>query len=395
MKKLLWSMAALSLMATGCSKEEMEESVTEGVSALAVPVSQQKNGGTGSSHVWNELWFNHNQGRMWVNARGPINRLPQNCNPSVRVVFGALGSDDPNEVTVMQADLCRVGNSRNYRSAANSFNFSDSDFFSLVDVEFNWNAFDGTPQEYAAQLFLYPSGRTVVQDPKVMRVREQGEDRVRVIIADDPAQEVEQVFLFNESGTRVLEKTHFNQALGLSSWHTSAMNNPPSTDLDWYIAFVSDPPIDADDYGISITGQPYSGTYGDHRHRFNWFEKVGVFLPGNQGNWVAYDEPLLIGSKLTSNNNGGTFNLTVAVAEFGDALETVRCTFGESEGPAPIGGTSQMELVGEGAGGLKVYEVRGVRFNGNPTGSEYEIFYQFGTGTRSSTVTMSSKAELL
>jgi hypothetical protein len=73
----------------------------------------------------------------------------------------------------------------------------------------------------------------------------------------------------------------------------------------------------------------------------------------------------------------------------------VQITFGEGDGPAPIGDTFQMELVGEGDGGLRVYEVRGVRFNGNPVGSEYEIFFQFGTGTKSTAGTAKNKAELL
>jgi hypothetical protein len=397
MKKLLWSIAAVSLLAMGCSKEEMEESVTEGVSALAVPVSQQKNGGTGSSHVWNELWFNHNQGRMWVNAKGPINRLPQNCNPSVRVVFGAQGSDDPNEVTVMQADLCRVGNSRNYRSAANSFNFSDSDFFSLVDVQCNWNASDGTPQEYAAQLFLYPSGRTVVQDPKVMRVREQENGNMIVTVADDPAEQIAFIEYRKCSESIMLEKTHVNQALGISRWACQ----------DACLAQES-PSIYCGQTAHFRLNQGYEFDYfeGDellNRTRIDVLPGGRIYRSYTIGQTdgpgpVAFEEsqdPVIIGSRLASSNNGGTYNLTVAVAELGDALQTVRCTFGESDGPAPIGDTFQMELVGEGAGGLKVYEVRGVRFNGNPAGSEYEIFYQLGTGTRSSAGTAKTKAELL
>jgi hypothetical protein len=68
MKKLLWSVAAVGLLATGCSKEEVEEHVTEGVSALATPVGgsakSNNNGGTWNFHVWNEAWFNQGQGSL-------------------------------------------------------------------------------------------------------------------------------------------------------------------------------------------------------------------------------------------------------------------------------------------------------------------------------------------
>jgi hypothetical protein len=399
MKKLLWSVAAVGLLATACSKDEVEEYVTEGGSALATPVGgsakSNNNGGTWNFHVWNEAYFNQGQGSLWAKRSGNPARTP-----TVAASFTVRYEDSGDAVSGM---FSRVGNSPNYRSASNLFSFTPADDFSLLSLSINWNAADGTPQEESGSIFLYPSGRPVVQDPKVVRFREQGNGEFVAILADDPVGKTVNLTYVDQEGVHVLEKTHFNQNLGLSRWKTLSNDGITPISLDSW-DFENHPSY------LIASGEPVSITAGSHNHTYSLSPVSGVFvdgkiyIPGDEAAvgrpnvWQEienYDEPLIMGSKLTSRNNGGTFNLTVAVAELGDPLQTVRCTFGESDGPAPIGDTFLMQLVGEGEGGLKVYEVSGIRFNGNPAGSEYEIFFQFGTGTRSTAGNAKQKAELL
>jgi len=399
MKKLLWSVAAMGLLATACSKDQVEEHVTEGGSALATPV-----GGSarfGNPDALPEVWFDTYEDRMRVRLAEQPNRIP----------FSILDATVSFDGETTESTLSRVGNSPNFRSAANSFNFSDDQYFSLLNVSISTrNHFidDWDGETAYLQLFLYPSGRTVVQDPKVMRVTSklsgsgEGIIEFNVVLADDPAQEVSLVELRIGDDAFVIEKTHFNQALGLARYGTPIPSGVFTTYGD-----------DSPDVSLTVkTGESYTQAFGAHGHVYSHVS--GGVIPGRvfcgsgpcmvrenvdagMVRWM-YEEtsdPVILGSKLTSRNNGGTFNLTVAVAELGDPLQTVRCTFGESDGPAPIGDTFLMQLVGEGEGGLKVYEVSGIRFNGNPAGSEYEIFFQFGTGTRSTAGNAKQKAELL
>ncbi len=260
-KSIFLTLASVALLLVGCSKDELTENVSEGVSSVATPTNGHAR--LGNTDAMPEIWFNQNQGRMVVqfSARGV---LPQNCRPSARISYTIAGGEDPDgnpmeETVVMEAELLRVGNSRIYRSAQNEFVFGQTDHFSLVDVKIDWNAADGTLQEESrieTQLFLYPSGRTVEQDPKVVRLRRfhvQDQivaewdatltDELRLIVADDPAQQVAQVkfvpepiYPYADDPTYAvypepsyLEKSHENTNLGLSRWTGSVRGGAGST----------------------------------------------------------------------------------------------------------------------------------------------------------------------
>lgn len=385
-------MAALSLLATGCSKEEMEESVTEGVSAVATPVI---NGSArfGDDSRIGEMWFDTYENRLSLRVR-----LTGNTLRPVRLIGTASLVGDETE-TATDFSLDRIGNSVNYRADSNTQQWNwthDNVLFSLVNIHLqDWNG----QGDFSSQLFLYPSGRTVVQDPKVMRVGGKENGRLEVIIADDPAQEVASVELRVGDDVIQYEKTHVNQALGLSKW--DGWDDADTEPWEWTGSNVT----------LIIKGAPYTQTFGSHEHAYSRGGGVchlgrcfctedlsGTDCSGPAGRWVyeESDEPLIVGSKLTSTNRGETYTLTVAIADVGDWVENVRYTFLESEGPAPVMDTYQLTLVGEGGGNLKVFEVQGVRFNAHAFGSSYQgLVFNLGTGTRTSSSQANSKAELL
>ena len=251
MKSSFLTLAAAALLLAGCSKEELTENVAEGVSAVAAPTSQQKNRG-GRSQMRTEVWFNQNNGRMLV-------RLPGNGQTLTDVTanvrnYAISGQEDPNSGNLVDVDgdgvfdyqewnveLGRVGNSRIYRTEPQSqFVFGQEMYFSLVDVTLTANTFidDWQGETAYLQLFVYPSGRTAEQDPKVARIRTRSvtnsdsAHEMAVIVSDDPSQDVasvkfvpDPIYGNPDDPTQVsypepiiLGKTHFNQALGLSRW---------------------------------------------------------------------------------------------------------------------------------------------------------------------------------
>lgn len=251
MKNTLFALVAASLLIAGCSKQELIENAPDGVSSVATPTNS--NGRVGDPSRNPSIWFNPGTSRVHVQLNGNT-RPPLLEMQIVHQRDGAI--EDPNDFVDEDGDgnpdpivtdltLARQGNSKNYQSE-DQFVFGTETYFSLVNVTLDWNAVDDTPQEEShleMQLFLYPSGRTVEQDPKVVKVRGNrwtfddnvGQDesyRLAVILADDPAQEVAQLkFVPNpvypnpDDPTCVIypepsyfEKTHENQNLGLSRW---------------------------------------------------------------------------------------------------------------------------------------------------------------------------------
>jgi hypothetical protein len=249
MKTSFLTLAAAALLLAGCSKEELTENVSEGTSSVATPANAR----FGNQDAMPEVWFNQNNGRMLL--RVPPRWTHVALTASVKN-YSLNGNEDPNDGTFVDedgdgifdyqewsAELGRVGNSRIYRSGQDEFVFGTSTYFSLVDVTLTANTFidDWQGETAYMQLFVYPSGRTVEQDPKVMRVltgrwdgnyQDGARIQFNVVLADDPAQEVASVkFVADpiygnpDDPTQVsypepiiLGKTHFNQALGLSRW---------------------------------------------------------------------------------------------------------------------------------------------------------------------------------
>lgn len=246
MKTSFLTLAAAALLLAGCSKEELIENVSEGTSSVATPANAR----FGNRNAMPEVWFNQNNGRMLL--RVPPRWTHVALTASVKN-YSLNGNEDPNDGTFVDEDgdgvfdyqewnveLGRIGNSRIYRSGQDEFVFGTTTYFSLVDVTLTANTFidDWQGETSYMQLFVYPSGRTVEQDPKVARIRTRSvtnsdsAHEMAVIVADDPSQEIasvkfvpDPIYGNPDDPTQVsypepiiLGKTHFNQALGLSRW---------------------------------------------------------------------------------------------------------------------------------------------------------------------------------
>lgn len=246
MRKTLTILAASALLMASCSKEELTENVADGVSSVATPTNGHAR--LGNPDAIPEIWFNQNQGRMVIQFSGR-GVLPQNCRPTGRISYTIPGGVDPDgneieETVVVEAELIQVGNSNIYRSGRDRFLFGQTDHFSILDVTIDAETYveEWGGETLDLQMFLYPSGRTVEQDPKIFLRRFHFQDQITaeweatvelaIVIADDPAQQVKQVkFVPNpvypnpDDPTYAvylepsyLVKTHENANLGLSRW---------------------------------------------------------------------------------------------------------------------------------------------------------------------------------
>ncbi len=412
MKRLIWIFAAVGLLATGCSKDEMEDNVTDGVSSVASSANGAMARVDGNAP---EIWFQMNQGRMVIQFNGPLGNLPTDCRPKGRVTFKAAGnSEDPNDVTVFEADLCRVGNSRVFRSAANQFNFGPDDHFELVDIDLEWAMADGTPGEFSGSIFLYPSGRTVTQAPELKRAKigpivattdANGIATFRVVVVDDPNQEVASVEFttkgaidetttpptVTEGQTIQFEKSHVNQNLGLARWTApyacTGVLNPETGKWECEDALLEGTLIlrKAQTYDVDFIAGESSVIIGRYALSGSGSGRLTK---------VEDDEPVLLGTRLSSADGGATWNMEVAIADLGAWVTSVNYRFLETNGPAPLQQETPLYLVRQ-EGNLKVFTNK-VSFDGNPKGSDYQgLIFQFGIGTRTSSAQASSKAELL
>lgn len=251
MKTSFLTLAAAALLLAGCSKEELTENVSEGTSSVAT----RTNARFGNPGGMPEVWFNQNNGRMLL--RVPPRWTHVALTASAKN-YSLNGNEDPNDGTFVDedgdgvfeyqewsAELGRVGNSRIYRSGKDQFVFGQTAYFSLVDVTLTSSHFvdDWQGETAYLQLFVYPSGRTVEQDPKIYFRRGHIQETISgewdeaiaeltIVIADDPAQQVEKVkfvpdpiYPYADDPTYAvypepsyLEKTHENTNLGLSRW---------------------------------------------------------------------------------------------------------------------------------------------------------------------------------
>lgn len=402
MRASFLTLAAAALLLAGCSKEEITENVSDGVSALATPTSGQKNGG-GNFHVWTEVWFNQNTGRMFLKLPGNGHTLTD-VTANVRS-YAISGQEDPNSGNLVDADgdgvfdyqewnveLGRVGNSRIYRSGQDEFVFGTTTYFSLVDVTLTANTFidDWQGETAYMQLFVYPSGRAVEQDPKVVRLRTRSltnfdsAHEMTVIIADDPAQQVATSKLIAGKDVVPLEQSHFNQTLGLSRWSGFIDLDISGAGSGSGLSLLLS---STDDYGVDFL---------DAESNKKIVAKYD--LSGNEDGTMTNmlsDEPVILGSRLGSTSFGEQWQLEIAIADLGEWVETVNYVFEPGEGPAPLVSELPMELTRT-EGNLRVYTSPKFSFNGNPTGFNYGgIVYQFGTGTRSTAGNANNKAELL
>ena len=406
MKTSFLTLAAAALLLAGCSKEELTENVAEGVSSVAT--STNGNARFGNPNNQPGVWFQENQGRMILQVPPRWTHVAITATMRMSGASTSGNNDDPNEnmddFETIEAPLTRLGNSRIYRSERDKFVFGETVYFSLVDVTLTADTYvdEWEGETLEMQMFLYPSGRPVVQAPRLLRFRKNhgvpfdvpdaefdATDAFRIVIADDPAQAVSQVKFVSEAiygnpddPTAVtypeptyFEKTHENQNLGLSRWIGSSsglgslyLNGSNNYD----VAFLSDeakPEIIAK-YNVTVNGN-------------------------GQVSSELSDEPEVLGSRLGSTSFGEQWQLEIAIADLGDWVETVNYVFTPGEGPAPLVAELPLHLTRT-EGNLRVYTSGKFSFNGNPLGNEVGgIVYLFGSGTRGTAVRTNSRTELL
>lgn len=109
------------------------------------------------------------------------------------------------------------------------------------------------------------------------------------------------------------------------------------------------------------------------------------------------EEPSIVSSTLTSNDNGLTWDITVTLEDKGQWVEKVVYEFVKPyDGPAPLVNPITLVRLGEAPGNVEVYTATGIKFEQNPAGFTYTaLINQFGSGTRRSTGQASNKAALL
>ena len=402
MKKTLFGMAAAALLFAGCSKEELVEETlpSEGVSSVASSPGQEKN-------FWSDapsIWFNQNNGRMFV-------RLKENPGYSFLISkrTAAINSEDGGDNNDLEiVELQRLGNSRIFRSARGAVEFSDDTDFSLVDIELE----NGEEEVWSGSLFLYPSGRTVAQNPTLARLRvgpspQTGSGangkRFAAIIADDPTQDVAGVVFesteTDEDGvsqkTRVeLEQTHFNQTLGLSRWTGSYDDGQePGTwtgSQEMYLLGSGSYDVDfLDETSNTVIKSRY-----DVRIPVVW----NVIYSETQRapfDIEENDNPVFLGTALRS-RTGETWSYEVALADVGDWVESANVTisYSDPKGFNSIETQFDMELVRT-EGNLKVFRRKGLFLEGLEPGTEVQALVSGnGKGTKKATSQVSSNANL-
>ena len=378
MKTSLWTIAAATLLLAGCSKEEITENVTEGVSSVATPT----NGNARSSNPDNlpDVWFNKNNGRMNVRLKG-------NDNPSSLNVF--VEDDEASEGT-----LNRQGNSKNYRTT-NDFIDAQSMYFSLVDVTLTSPHFidDWQGETAYMKLFVYPSGRTVGQAPIVAKTglvglwnfddsHAQDNSRLSVVVADDPAQELATIKFVSapvfedptdptsstEGETIILEKTHENQNLGVShwAWTGGSWEGTGTTLGSLYLNSANKYDVDF------LAGETNAQIIG----------KYNVTADGNgQASSVLSDDPEILGTRIESTTFGETWKMELAFADLGDWVESVNFVIDEVDGSDVEDLQLQLKLERT-EGNLRIYSYSGVISKLNPDGGDLAGAVYFSKGVR-------------
>ena len=312
------------MLFAGCSKEELvdETMPSEGVSSVARTPGQEKN-------FWSSapsIWFNDNNGRMLVRLKGDP---PQTTTirADIRITFQGAGgqsivdpNDDPtNEEFETDVELQRIGNSSIFRTSAGSVEFSDESDFSLVNVQLT----AGDEMVWEGDVFLYPSGRTVAQDPAVARLRispvaefEDGSEgqRIAVVIADDPTGQVAGVRfsavvedgdgIASERVSTNLELGQLNQNLGLASYFGRYLKRETDRLKSRTLEFTA-----PGSYGVDFLDE---ATNTIILKKYEITDEGTGFVPTNE-----VDEPEFLGTRLGS-KTGETWSYEVAIADLGD-----------------------------------------------------------------------------
>ena len=231
------------LLTVACNKTEPVESVDDGVNSIAYSTSDKKS------------TVDENGLRMRIHAQGPIGthhlRLNAEKDAPYAVVPGmTMELKVPmsnakvigDESKTIVADIFRIGKSNNFKSE--SFKLDKELEFEVVDMKITTSLKDDPKYSvFDGQIFVYPSGRVVRQNPNPVRLTAtvhfiddwQGETaymRLSIIIADDPAQQIKSITFSPDPISEdprdpkaittfkpiEFKKTHFNSNVGLSRW---------------------------------------------------------------------------------------------------------------------------------------------------------------------------------
>lgn len=402
MKKTILGMAAATLLFAGCSKEELvdETMPSEGVSSVASTPGQEKN-------FWSSapsIWFNENNGRMLVRLKSDP---PQGgtIRADIRITFQNGGgqitvdpNDDPtNEEFETVVDLQRIGNSRIFRSAPNAADLPEEFDFSLANI----NLSAGEEEVWNGDVFLYPSGRTVAQDPAIARLRispdtefEDGSEgqRIAVVIADDPTGQVAGVRFSavvedadgvqSERVSTDLDLGQLNQNLGLARYLGRQLKRETDRLRSKTLEFTG-----SGSYGVDFLDEAANTVI---IRKYDIAEEGTGFVPTTE-----VDEPEFLGTALRS-KTGESWTYEVAIADLGGWVESATLTFPEQEGVFPTQNEFDMQLI-RSEGNLKVFQVDRILFEGLEFGTDVQADVQarIGTGTRSTSSQASTRAELL
>ena len=262
---------------------------------------------------------------------------------------------------------------------------------------------------WGASIFVREDGKAVENNPVVAKLRRTHlqnsisasyenviEEQLRLVIADDPTEQVQSVMFklasvsedptdpnspVTEFEPIELERTHVNQNIGRSRWIGRQLLRE-TTRLRGMLT-MSGP----DSYGLDFLDEKSNRVIID---KYNIDENEDGTVSSSLS-----DEPEILGSRLGSTSFGEQWQLEIAVADLGDWVETVNYVFTPGEGPSPLVSELPMQLTRT-EGNLRIYTSAKFSFNGNPTGFNVGgIVYLFGTGTRSTAGNANNKAELL
>lgn len=400
MKSSFWTLAAVALLFAGCSKEEITENVSEGGSLVATPT----NGLARLGRAGNQPSVKFKNSRIVI---GLNNTKTDEDVPLDAILAEGGGSlvlidNETTPPTVIELPLENTNGNENQRYRTPQFELPSELEFDLFDIEIR--GADGV-YLWGASIFVREDGRAVENNPVLarFRVRNCGEtahaecwDVFKMALADDPTSSVSSVKLISgpvypnpDDPTFAvvpepiyLEKTHVNQNIGRSRWIGRQLVRE-TTRMQGALLTLAGP----GSYGVNFLDEVANREIVD---QYN--------LDENEDGTVTFslsDEPVILGSRLGSTSFGEQWQLEIAVADLGDWVETVNYVFEPGEGPAPLVAELPMQLTRT-EGNLRVYTSPKFSFNGNPTGNNVGgIVYLFGTGTRSTAGSSSTKAELL
>lgn len=403
MKTSFLTLAAAAVLLAGCSKEEITENVSEGGSLVATPTNG--NARLGAAGNQPSVKFKNSRIVIGLNNTKTDEDVPLDFLLADGGGTMVLTDNETTPPTVIELPLTNNNGNENQRYRTPQFELPSDLEFDLFDIEIKGP--DGS-YLWGASIFIREDGRAVENNPVLARFggrwnfddavgQDQSNARFVAVLADDPTEQVQSVMLklasvsedptdpnspVTEFEPIVMERTHVNQNIGRSRWIGRQLVRE-TTRMQGALLTLAGP----GSYGVDFLDEV------DNREIFAQYT-----LDENEDGTVSSslsDEPVILGSRLGSTSFGEQWQLEIAIADLGNWVETVNYVFEPGEGPAPLVSELPMQLTRT-EGNLRVYTSPKFSFNGNPTGNNVGgIVYLYGTGTRSTAGSSSTKAELL